>query len=195
MFLTCDALRWQQRQDPVRIPLVQAVQQPDKIAIPSNDFAASPRARNLVIVVLKHEHAFLFGKQCHDDTLLQRATRPAATKCPAQVRIGPWLASFSAAVAWWPERIGCLVGASVCSKKVASPSLPRRLCRCEGARAGRGRRLDSRSGRESGSRAAWGRHRRLLVRVVPVAIYGWTAIARLVAIRLGGLGRMIVALV
>jgi len=49
---------------------MQTIQEPDEVAISSNDRARFPRALNFVIVMLKHEHALLFGKKCNGDGLL-----------------------------------------------------------------------------------------------------------------------------
>lgn len=175
---------------------MQAIQQPDEITVPSDDFASPSRTCNLIIMMLEHKHAFLFGEQGHNDGLFHPAACPATTKRSVQNRVGSLLERFSAAIARGSKRIGRTHGASICPKEVTSPSSPGRLSWCERGLTGFSwSRLANRSCGECGGRAARWRYRRLLVGAVSVTIRLGTNIARLVTICLCRLGAVVVAFV
>lgn len=50
---------------------MQAVQQPDEVAVPAYHRAASARGLDLVVAVLEHEHAFFLGKQRDSDDVFR----------------------------------------------------------------------------------------------------------------------------
>ena len=68
----------QQRQLAERISLVQAVEQPHKVAVPAHHLAAAARASDLVVAVLKQKHALFFGDESHRDDVLAAAAAAAA---------------------------------------------------------------------------------------------------------------------
>lgn len=49
---------------------MQAIQQPNKVAIPPDDLTAASLAGDLVVVVLEHEYALLAGHERHNDVFL-----------------------------------------------------------------------------------------------------------------------------
>lgn len=42
---------------------MQAVEQPHEVAVSTDNFAASPRAVDLVVMMLEHEYPFFLGQQ------------------------------------------------------------------------------------------------------------------------------------
>lgn len=126
-----NALRRQQRKDTEGVSLVQAVEEPNKVAVPPDDLAAPPGTRHLVVVVLEEEQTLLLGHQRHNNVLLDAAASAAARRRPQAGQIGQASGSIAARVACGaPEGArGLLAGGSglaeaatdgrVCAIKVA----------------------------------------------------------------------------
>lgn len=53
---------------------MQAVKQPDEIAVSADDLASSPLARDFIVVVLEQEQAFFFWQKSNTDRLFDTAT-------------------------------------------------------------------------------------------------------------------------
>lgn len=73
--LTSNSLWGQQWQLSERVALVQAVEQPDEIAVPADDLCCASRAGDFVVAVLEHEDTlFLREGRDGDDLVVSRCT-------------------------------------------------------------------------------------------------------------------------
>lgn len=108
---------------------MEAVQQPDKIAITPNNRATSPCRLDLIVSMLKHEQAFFLGEQRDRDCLLYLwVCRSAETNGPT-----PWC-NISGLILCWAKATECrrhcapkatFIARTRSAEVIVSPSRPR----------------------------------------------------------------------
>lgn len=101
--LTGDSLRRQQRKLPKRISLMQAVQEPDKIAITPDDLAVAPHARYFVVPVLKQEDSLFLIQRIDGDNFFHTSACGLVGACN------------------WPRSAAIASIARRCAKAIVSP--------------------------------------------------------------------------
>lgn len=88
--LTLHSLWREQRKSSEWVSLLQTVEEPDKVTVPPHNATALPDRLNLIVVVLKQEHAFLLRQKCDHNRLAGTRRHSYTADCAL------WLVTCSA---------------------------------------------------------------------------------------------------